>query len=85
MTNCTSIERSMLYNQFTESNAAKPTTATGEFTSLDVLQRFLENPNESVRLAAIIHGMNRESLRKVFKNQVLPSTCNNAKMFRINV
>lgn len=54
----------------------RPTTVTGEAASLDVLQSFVENPNESVRSAAETHEMSRESVRKVLKSsfQGVPST-----------
>ncbi|KAG8280639.1 hypothetical protein J6590_077049 [Homalodisca vitripennis] len=42
-------------------------SVTYEDGSLDILQSFIENPNESVRSAAQSHGIGHESVRKLLK------------------
>uniref|UniRef100_A0A1B6KCB5 DUF4817 domain-containing protein n=1 Tax=Graphocephala atropunctata TaxID=36148 RepID=A0A1B6KCB5_9HEMI len=47
--------------------SGRPSTVTDEDGSLDILQSFIENPNESVTSAAQSHGLGGESVRKLLK------------------
>lgn len=46
----------------------QPSTVTNEIAPLDVLQSFVEDPQESHRYAANSHDISHESIRKVMKS-----------------
>lgn len=47
--------------------AGRPSTATNEEKSLDVLQSFVENPHETLRSAALQHDIHHTSVLKILK------------------